>query len=111
MKAEILNKFIQFISECLDQTSDEELRVGCFLFTVLLKNLQTKAIVLLDELSYGWCIEEDIQIKTLIAPTGLTEYQIEKGLVDLVKHGIFDIHIDRKVKQVTVELKDLEDKT
>lgn len=104
MKAEIYKRFIQFISECLDQTSEEELRVGCFLFTVLIKNLKTDVIVLLDELRYGWCIEEEIRIKTLVSPTGLTEYQIEKGLVELVKHGIFDIQIDRKLKQVKVKL-------
>ncbi len=105
MNKEARFRFLQFISDSLDMVSDEALRVGCFLFCVLIKHPEAK-IILLDELQYGWCIEKDSFIKTVIAPTGLSQYEIEKGIVELVKLDIFNIHIDRKLKQITMELND-----
>lgn len=105
MNKEARYQFIKFVSESLNVVSNEALRVGCFLFSVLIKKPEAK-IVLLDELQYGWCIEKNSFIKTIIAPTGLSQYEIEKGIVELVKLGIFNIHIDRKLKQITMELND-----
>lgn len=107
MKIEVQNKFQEFISDCLNSASDECLRVGCFLFAVLTINKTNKLRVLYDEFIYGWCIEEDDLVKTLVSPTGLAEYQVEKGLVELVKLGLFEVSIDRKVRQASIELKEL----
>lgn|SRR5690606_19502492 len=105
-KTEVQEKFLKFISEGLDQITIEGLKVGCFLFTVLIKNDRTRSLVLYDELLYGWCVDEDDYIKTLVAPTGLTEYQIDRGIVDLIKHGIFNITNDKKLKQLMVEVRE-----
>jgi hypothetical protein len=108
MKIEIQSKLVEFISDCLNQTSEECIKVGCFLFAVFALNNISEEIILYDELIYGWCVEKEGIINTVVSSTGLTEYQIENGLVELVKLGIFNISINRNLRQVKVQLKNIE---